>query len=197
MKKLLLIITLLAVTLTAARAQQKSECAKILSPIVRVGWGDMMFETAAWHQSATDYNYNHIGHFFAEYQHPLLDWIGVGFKADWSMVSWENAQPGNHNFHNISMMPEVRFTYFRRGRVEMYSGLGVGLNINTGTELDWKNRTTACAPAFDLTLYGVSVGCEHWFCSFEIGGLNSFNNFKNEVYMVGSRIFTVSIGYRL
>jgi len=188
---------LLSVTLTAANAQQRSECAKKLTPIIRAGWGDMMFESAVWYANSTNFNYKYTGHFFGEFQYPIVRWFGVGFKADWSKVSWETALPGEHNFHNISMIPEARFTYYRKGRVEMYSGIGVGLNINTGTEVDWKERTTVCAPVIDLTLYGISVGCEHWFCSFDIGGLNAFRNIKKEIYMFGSRIFSVSVGYRL
>jgi len=179
------------------RPAARIECAKILKPIVRIGWGDMMFESAAWYANATNYNYRYLGHFFGEFQYPVLNWLGVGFKADWSKVSWDMADRKAHNFHNICLMPELRFTYFRRGRVEMYSGLGFGLNVNTGTELDWKGRTTACAPVLDLTLYGISVGCEHWFASFDIGGLNSFMSIKKELYMLGSRIFSISIGYRL
>jgi len=184
--------------------QPKSECAKKVTPIVRIGWGDMMFEAASWYTNSTNFNYRYIGHFFGEFQYPLLDWLSVGFMADWSSVNWDTRATWdgpvidrNRCFTNISLVPEIRFTYFRKGRVEMYSGLGYGLNVNTGTELDWMNRKTACATVLDLTLYGISVGCDRWFASFDLGGLNSVVHMKREVYMLGSRIFSFSIGYRL
>jgi len=141
-------------------------------------------------------NYRYIGHFFGEFQYPLLRWLGVGFKADWSKVSWDSSQQDRRYFHNICMIPELRFTYYRSGRVEMYSGIGYGLNVNTGTETDWKGLTTACVPVLDLTAFGISVGVRNWFGSFDIGGLNSVVS-KNEVYMLGSRLLSISIGYKL
>ena len=79
--------------------------------------------------------------------------------------------------------------------VELYSGLGAGVNINTGSELDYRDRKTAVAPVFSLTVLGMSVGNEQWFGSVEFGGLYSLMNIQ-EVYMAGSRMFTLSVGYR-
>jgi len=181
--------------------QGKSDSA---SPFIRIGWGDMMFEKSSWCTNSTTFNYKYTGHVFGEYQYPVLDWLNVGFKADWSAVYWDSRESWNtpmidknHFFTNICLMPELRFSYFRKGIVEMYSGFGYGLLFNTGTEVDFKNRTTACAGVFDLTAYGISLNYKQYFASFELGGLNSFVEIKKELYMLGSRLFSFSIGIKL
>jgi len=206
MKRLLISLLAISAFYLPLAAQESSAQPQTIdpSPIVRIGWGDMMFESASWRDNSQNCNYRHIGHFFGEFQYPILNWLSAGIKADYSTVRWDIRKTWDtpviekgRNFSNISFIPEIRFTYYRKGIVEMYSSLGMGLNINTGSELDWKGRRTACAPAFDITAYGISVGCKNWFASAEIGALNSFTKPKLELYMLCSRLFSVSIGYRL
>jgi hypothetical protein len=92
-------------------------------------------------------------------------------------------------------MATTRFTYLHSKYVSLYSGLGVGLNINTGSELDYRGRKTVLAPALNLTVLGMSVGDEKWFGAVEFGGLYSLMN-MHEVYLTGSRMFTLSVGRR-
>lgn len=181
---------------TAAQAPMKEFAPSDASPLVRLGWGDPMFETAVWYKSGTKSDYRYSGHVFGEFQYPLTGWLGVGFEADFSKVSWDGGMESRDYFTNLCLIPTVRFTYYRKGRVTMYGGLGYGLNINSGTEKDYKGRTTACAPVLNLTAYGISVGFGHWFGAFELGGLNCLIG-KQEIYMVGSRLLSLSIGYSL
>jgi hypothetical protein len=102
----------------------------------------------------------------------------------------------NQSFHNIAIVPTVRFSYYRHEYVSLYSAIGAGLNINTGTELDYKGRKTAVAPAINITLFGVCAGKGRWYGALEVGGMLSFNS-AEEVYMLGSRIMTASVGVRL
>lgn len=168
----------------------------------RLGWGDPMFETAVFYDNAEQYGHAYTGHIFGEYQYNLKRWLGLGFECDFENVDWQtlNRQTNNvgkDNFYNIGLMPTVRFTYFRKGIVSMYSGVGVGLNINGGSEKDYLGRYTVCAPLLNLTAYAVSVNwLPNWFATFEIGGLFALNG-KQEVFMLGSRLFSISIGYRL
>jgi hypothetical protein len=92
-------------------------------------------------------------------------------------------------------MVTTRFTYLHSKYVLLYSGLGVGLNINTGSEIDYRDRKTALAPALNLTVLGMSVGNEKWYGAVEFGGLYSLMNIQ-EVYLAGSRMFTLSVGCR-
>jgi hypothetical protein len=68
--------------------------------------------------------------------------------------------------------------------------------VLTGTELDYKGRKTAVAPAINITLFGVCAGKGRWYGALEVGGMLSFNS-AEEVYMLGSRIMTASVGVRL
>lgn len=170
--------------------------AQTTSNEVRIGWGDMFYESAVFHNTPSRNNYHHTGHFFAEYQRNLTKWLGVGFEADIEGVNWTNTKTkANDNFYNLCLFPTVRFTYFRKGIVTMYSGLGFGLNINGGSETDYLGRKTVCAPLINITAYAISLNWNNLFGTFEIGGLNAENG-KNEVFMAGSRILSISFGYR-
>ena len=193
---------------------------KIYPPVnqhneLRIGWGDMMFETLVWHDrdllpgmngDLYQKNYRYTQHWFAEYLYRLNFWFGVGGMLDCGGVYWdmiERDAAGNELgkqytawFANIAIMPVVRFTYYEKNLVRLYSALGYGLNINTGTEVDYKGRKTACSGVLNLTLLGVSVGNERVFGGVELGGMFAIAS-KQEIYMCDSRIFTASIGVRL
>jgi hypothetical protein len=184
---------------------------------LRIGWGDQMFETLVWYHQPhpTIYPESYIGqyeedfryvqHWFAEYQYRVKYWFNVGAMVDYSGVLWDKvrrngkgeelAREADCSFHNIAVMLTMRFTYFHSKYVSLYSGLGAGMNINTGSEVDYLDRHTAVAPALNITALGMNVGNNRWFGAVEFGGLYSLANI-NEVYMAGSRMFTVSVGCR-
>ena len=183
---------------------------------VRIGWGDMLFEMLVWHESAYPtalpeqymevYNeqFRYTQHWFAEYMYNASYWYSLGCLVDYSGVLWDKvmrngrgeelSRDKNHWFSNISIVPTIRFSYYRSPYVSLYSSLGVGLNINTGSELDFKGRRTAMVPVVNISLLGVRVGHGRWFGAVELGGMISLLS-TNEVYMLGSRLFTASFGY--
>jgi hypothetical protein len=184
---------------------------------IRIGWGDQLFETLVWYNQPHstlypesyigqyDERYRYLQHWFVEYQYRVRYWFNVGGMIDYSGVVWDKVQRNgigeeikrdkNCNFHNIAIMVTTRFTYLHSKYVLLYSGLGVGLNINTGSEIDYRDRKTALAPALNLTVLGMSVGNEKWYGAVEFGGLYSLMNIQ-EVYLAGSRMFTLSVGCR-
>lgn len=184
---------------------------------LRIGWGDQMFETLVWYHQThpTIYPESYIGqyeedfryvqHWFAEYQYRVKYWFNVGAMVDYSGVLWDKVRRNGKgeeldreadcSFHNIAIMLTMRFTYFHSKYVSLYSGLGAGMNINTGSEVDYLDRHTVVAPALNITALGMNVGNNRWFGAVEFGGLYSLANI-NEVYMAGSRMFTVSVGCR-
>lgn len=186
--------------------------------MLRIGWGDQMFESLVWYSKPyyTLYpnaynnvyheNYRYTQHWFLEFQRRVNYWYSIGCMVDYSGVLWDDVQRDgkgveihrepNHAFHNISAMITMRFTYMHSKHVWMYSGFGVGLNMNTGTETDYLNRQTVMAPAVNLTVWGMSVGNERWFGAIEFGGLYSLMS-TNEIYLAGSRMFTASVGVKL
>ncbi len=185
---------------------------------IRIGWGDMLFENLIWHNQMhptvvaptyTDVykeHYRYTQHLFVEYLYNLSYWYSIGIMVDYSGVLWDNVvrdgsgneitRVRNQQFHNIALMPLVRCAYFHSEYVSLYSALGLGLNINTGTEIDYMGRTTALAPVVNISLLGMRVGKGRWYGSVEIGGMISLMS-SNEVYMLGSRLFTASVGCRL
>lgn len=170
---------------------------------VRVGWGDMLYETAMYHTTWTTNNYRYTGHLFAEYQHWFKRWLSVGVQADYEQVWWDIApdkatgasgEKKEGHFYNVSLLPTVRFTYFFHPYLNLYSSVYLGMTVNGGTEQDMYLRHTAVTPAWGFTLLGIKAGGEHVFGTLEIGGLNALTN-KNLIYMLGSRVFTLSVGY--
>lgn len=185
---------------------------------IRIGWGDAIFETLLWHanphptvlpehyQQTYNERFRYTQHLFVEYLYNISYWYSIGCMVDYSGVLWDEvtrngqgtelSRTKNQHFSNIVIMPVISFSYFHSEYVALYSSLGLGLNINTGTELDYRGRRTALAPAANISLLGVRVGKGRWYGAVEVGGMISLMN-TNEVYMLGSRLFTASVGCRL
>lgn len=185
---------------------------------IRIGWGDQLFESLAWHNPtsitttmpttatyAYKEHYRHNQHIWVEYQRRFKHWFSFGGMIDMSEVGWdivtrdgrgtELTRNGKNYFYNIVIMPTVRFTYFHHPNVNLYSGLGVGIDINGGTETDAKGRHTAVGAAVNFTVFGVSANYRRWFASVECGGMYALRD-MNTVYMLSSRIIAVGVGAR-
>ncbi len=218
-KKILTIVLLLCATFAGAReAQDEVEQKLRWHNELRIGWGDQLFESLMWHNptyivttmpesfSKTYHeNYRHNQHIWMEYQYFCSHWFSVGAMADVSEVSWsdvtrngkgvETARSGRKYFYNAVAMPTMRFTYYRHPHACLYSGLGLGLDINGGTEENAAHRKTDMGLALNLTLIGASVNFGRWFMAFDVGGLTSLRD-RNTIYMAFSRMMNVSMGIR-
>lgn len=185
---------------------------------IRIGWGDQLFESLVWHNptsitkqmpTSAQYTYKeryrHNQHLWVEYQYRFNHWFSLGGMMDMSSVGWdlvtrdgkgnELARNKKNYFYNLAIMPTVRFTYFHHPNVNIYSGLGAGIDINGGTEVDGKGNHTVCAPALNFTLVGISANYKRWFCAFDYGGLYALKDI-NAIYMLKSRMLNFSIGAR-
>lgn len=185
---------------------------------VRVGWGDQLFETLAWHKPTAiitsmpedfrkaykeDFHYDQ--HVWAEYQYSFSHWFSLGLKFDMSHVRWSEvvrngrgeqvSRDPHHDFYNVEIMPTMRFTYFRLDWVSLYLGLGAGLGINGGTEEDALGRKTLCGMALDVTLLGAAFNYKRAFVAFDYGGVYSLHD-TNTIFLLKSRMFSVSVGCR-
>lgn len=183
-----------------------------------MSWSDQIFESFNWRNPAyivdnmdeskrliKKENYRYTQHWAVNYQYRLKDWLGLGVMFDASACLWDNVTRNgkgtetgrikNQNFANIAIVPTVRFTYLHHKYVNMYSGIGVGMNINTGTERNAWGKTTEYSGALNLTFVGVSANYDKWFAAFELGGLYAARGGQN-VYMLNSRLFTVGLGMR-
>lgn len=207
MKKILFL--LLSVLPLLAWAEKKPMPWDSLRHEVRVGWGDPIFE------SAMKYEFPHIGkpnthvtyltgHFFAEYQYYWLPWLSTGMIVDYSGMGWKDKRDyaANHCYYNLSLLPTVRFTYYRSSWVKLYSALMVGMTINGGTESDpvrsyqkGKDVKAVCYPGIGITALGVQVGQKGFYGAVELGGLSALLSMK-DIALLSSRMFTVSFGYK-
>lgn len=187
---------------------------------VRIGWGDMLFETVFFHDSPTnqwvhpeklspDYRYlsreNHryTGHIFAEYQYYFLHWLSFGAQVDFEGILWDEVQydrfhnpvgPVQH-IHNYDLviLPTLRFTYFRNDYVRLHSGLGLGMILAMD---NIPGSGCIPAPAFNLNFFTVQAGKGHWYGAVELGMLSALSG-GGQIFMFGSRLFSLSVGYTL
>ena len=185
---------------------------------VRIGWGDQLFESLVWHNptsivttmpiaSSYEYKerYRHHQHLWLEYQYRFNYWFSLGGMFDMSEVGWDKvtrdgkgnelARDKRNYFYNAVIMPTVRFTYFHHEYVNIYSGLGIGMDINGGTETDGRGKHTAVGAAVNFTLVGISANYKRYFVAFDYGGMYALKN-ANAIYMLKSRMFNLSIGAR-
>ena len=208
----LLIICLLTVAAPLFAAQPP-----VNRHTVRLGWGDMLFERLAFHASykgtygtpetlpATfsrheTFDYGYTGHIFAEYLYRCTAVTSVGIQADVEGIFWKEGQFDRYHQlqgaattvrnWDIVVMPTVRFTYFTRPWVRMYSGLGTGvlfaLDNQGGTKL---------APALNLNWLGVEIGKGNWGGTLELGMLNALSS-PYHIYQLGSRLLSFSVYYQ-
>lgn len=207
---LLLLPTAMTAETTYDRLDRKHE--------LRLGWGDQLFETLMWHRPTNiattlpetyravyHENYLYSQHVWLEYQYRVNDWFSVGGMVDGSGVQWDDvtrngkgrevSRDPKHNFYNIVMMPTIRFTYFHHEYVNLYSGLGLGMDINGGTEKNAMGNTTEVGAALQITVFGVSANYKQWFWTVDFGGLTALRH-ANYIYMAASRIMNVGLGVR-
>lgn len=115
------------------------------------------------------------------------EWLYFGGTAVWTggFSTLYKAYPlrgrvYTYTSHNISVMPTVRFAWLRRGIVQLYSGVGLGLTIAHTEEVS--TQRTNLDVAYDVTFIGISVGRD-FFGYFDLGA--------------GSRgVLSVGVGYR-
>lgn len=185
---------------------------------LRIGWGDQLFESLVWHNPTAitttmpesyrqtyHENYRHDQHVWIEYQWRFKHWFSLGGMFDWSDVRWDNvtrnglgaevAREGGHWFYNIVIMPTIRFTYFHHPNVNLYSGLGFGMDINGGSEMDGWGRHTVVGMAAQFTVFGISANYQQWFWTVDFGGMYALRN-ANTIFMASSRIINVGLGAR-
>lgn len=183
---------------------------------VRIGWGDAFFENYAFAKTTPHiyptpealpenfsiherYKTACTGHLFAEYGYRFTKLVRVGAQVDAEGIFWQEGDFDRHhqligtgkwvrNF-NIVVMPTVRLEYLHKHIVTLYSGAGAGvlfaLDNAGGFEL---------APALNLNLVGVQLGCGHWSGSVDLGLMSALSG-GNKIYMLCSRLLSFSLNY--
>ena len=216
-KKILYIVLLLCGLIGPLQAENKYEY-MVNRNELRIGWGDQLFESLMWHgptaitttmpesyRQTYHENYHHDQHLWVEYQWRFTHWFSLGGMMDLSEVHWDNvtrngkgvevARDKGHYFYNIVIMPTVRFTYFHHENVNLYSGLGIGVDVNGGTETNGFGKKTDMGASVNLTLFGVSANYDRWFWTVDFGGMYALKD-ANTIFMASSRIINVGFGAR-
>jgi len=185
---------------------------------MRIGWGDQLFESLIWHNPVNRVktmpesyrqvyheDYHHDQHIWVEYQYRHKGWFSFGGMADISFVHWDDvtrngwgqevSRDKGHYFYNLVIMPTIRFTYFHHEYVNLYSGLGIGMDINGGTETDGLGNHTVVGAAVNFTVIGLSANYNRWFWTVDFGGMYALRD-ANTIFMLSSRIINVGFGAR-
>lgn len=156
--------------------------------LVRAGWGDMMFEALAFHSGSGRSDFGYTGHIFADYQYRFTKVVSAGAQVDFQGIFWTEDAARSRNY-DLTILPTVRFTWFDREHVKLYSGVGAGLLMAFDNGGQFK-----AAPALNLNFIGVQAGTEHWGGFFDLGFLSALTN-PNAVYLMGARILSAGVYY--
>lgn len=177
------------------RAENKHE--------IRIGVGEGVLDRLfiASHDMYESKNIYTAPNIFLEYQYRINHWCGVGVQLNgawwgadlrkrfWNVTQddWQHIVQGG-----LAVMPTVRFTYLHKEWVNLYSGLSLGYYWGMNT-FDEKTRHSHGAVG-NVCALGVSVGRNHFFGTGEIGFMCGGTY---DVLQIGSRLLSLSIGYRL
>ena len=218
MKRILTVILLCLISVPFARAGECTQTSDRPVHELSLGFGDQLFENLVWQNPPFIVDnmgegwselyrekYRYTQHWFFDYYCNLSEHLAVGARADISACLWDEvlrsgkgseiSREADCFFMNISLLPKARWSWYHSQALRVYSALGIGLNINTGTEADAEGHRTACALAVDLTLAGVQYSFGKWYAFGELGGLTSLRD-KNTIYMLGSRLISLGVGLK-
>ena len=94
------------------------------------------------------------------------EWLYVGGSLTWTggfsgVYRYDiHERTGMQNYNLYSIMPTMRFAWLRRGIVQLYSGVGIGVTVTTreSNPLPTCRVNVSTIAAYDLTFFGIAVG---------------------------------------
>ena len=117
--------------------------------------------------------------FSFNYHYRLTKWLWAGAMVNYAYYKDHTDYTyqifNTRWMHCITLMPELRFSYFNRPHVTLYSAVATGVTLFVGHENPsweiydgqwWKLSTF---PTFQLTAFGIRAGGERLFGTFETG----------------------------
>ena len=119
-----------------------------------------------------------LGNYTLSYTYHSRSWLqygvtlGFGASTQWVRDSYTGKKIGTKHLYSLSVMPTMRFTWFNRDIVQLYSSIAVAGVTDFDSLYAW----------FDLTFVGCSVGRKFYGFAECGGGM--------------SGIFRVGCGYR-
>lgn len=194
---------------------------------VRLGVGDHIFIpwSDAYLGKELDYKWT-TQNIFLEYTYQVNSWLGVGLQYNmrgYGINTFlkgfleevklpeetgdgfpdEEKLPGDYEqcaSWTFDIMPVLRFTYYRSEWISMYASVAGGFAVNYAYQLTddvTDYRTTTLGYAVYGTPFGISVGKEHWFGTFEIGQLfAAAPPSERFIFALLERNLNLSVSYR-
>ncbi|MCQ2284093.1 MAG: hypothetical protein MJZ57_04245 [Bacteroidales bacterium] len=115
------------------------------------------------------------------YMYRVAKFLWLGFDFSYMGVyakrygAADDVQIGWMNEHYLTLMPKIRFSYFNRKYLTMYSGISTGVTVGLiESESPAGFMSVRVRPAVQATFYGISVG-KNWYGFAEVGcGYNGF-----------------------
>lgn len=218
MKGIICVISVLCPLLVGLSASAQQKPASFYKHEISVGVGDMLFETAIWHDQVhreygqigseidlfenTDYSYT--PHLFIEYYYRVSDWFNIGFDYDFQYTSWTEEHynaagfktgTSSEKFYNLCLMPSMRFNYLNKKHFNLYSIISLGLDVNGGTKADCFGKKTLVGAAADLRLIGFKFGSGHCWGFVDLGLLAALKD-QNTIFLLGSELCRVGFSYK-
>ena len=136
---------------------------------------------------AEDGNWSAVGHawratpvFSLNYHYRLTKWLWAGAMGNYAyykdQTDYAYRVYNKRWMHCITLMPELRFSYFNRPHVTLYSALAAGATLFLGNvfyadpyeSFYWENIQKVY-PTFQFTAFGIRAGGERLFGTFEAG----------------------------
>ena len=117
--------------------------------------------------------------FSFNYHYRLTKWLWAGAMMNYAYyrdhTDYTYRIYNTRWMHCITLMPELRFSYFNRPHVTLYSAVAAGATLFVGRENpsweiydgEWWKLSTF--PTFQLTAFGIRAGGERLFGTFETG----------------------------
>lgn len=116
--------------------------------------------------------------FSLAYHYAVRPWLQVGPVVSYYGFTNRYYDRGdethlyNRGVHFASVLADVRFQYFNRPKVGLYSGVGLGFSV--GTDYRSAERAPIGAPAWQVTALGLRVG-DRVYWNMELGfGVEGF-----------------------
>ena len=117
--------------------------------------------------------------FSFNYHYRLTKWLWAGAMVNYAFfkdhTDYTYTRFRDCTQHGITLMPELRFSYFNRPHVTLYSAAALGYTFFLGrknvslADLHSHQLYLSIFPSFQLTAFGVRAGGEHLFGTFETG----------------------------
>lgn len=182
---------------------------------VRLGVGDHIFIpwSDAYMGKELDYKWT-TQNIFLEYTYQVNSWLGVGLQynmrgcginafltvTDFPAKAELTGEYEQYASWNFDIMPVLRFTYYRSEWISMYARVAGGFAVNYEYQLTddvTDYLTTTLGYAVYGTPFGISVGKEHWFGTFEIGQLfAAAPPSERFIFALLERNLNLSVAYR-